>query len=86
MAKNNTQISATEFKKHFLSLVNEVNSKNSSFIITKRKVPIAKVIPLENNLANDKKSLFGCLKGRATINGDIINCSTEDEWEATKDD
>ena len=83
MKNRNTQISASEFKKHFLSLVDDVKNKHSSFTITKRKIPIAQVIPLEN--ANtEKKSYFGFLKGNIKINDDIVNSSFEDEWEANQ--
>ncbi|MFP3012117.1 MAG: type II toxin-antitoxin system prevent-host-death family antitoxin, partial [Rickettsia sp.] len=32
---------------HFLNLVDQVKSKHNSFIITKRKLPVAKVVPLD---------------------------------------
>lgn len=54
MKKNNTTIYASEFKKHFLTLVDDVKNKHNSFIITKRKIPIAQVIPLDNK----QKSFF----------------------------
>ncbi len=38
------EISASDFKKHFLSLEDEVKNKHSSFVITKRKIPIARVV------------------------------------------
>ncbi|WP_342226206.1 type II toxin-antitoxin system Phd/YefM family antitoxin [Rickettsia endosymbiont of Urophora cardui] len=41
MKNNNIQISASEFKKHFLNLVDQVKNKHDSFIITKRNLPIA---------------------------------------------
>lgn len=80
---NNTsnQIPASEFKKHFLSLVDDVKNKNNSFIITKRKIPIAKIIPLETSDNAKQKSLFGFMQGSVRINDNIINCSFEQEWE-----
>ena len=78
--KDKNHIAASEFKKHFLTLVDEVKNKHSSFIITKRNVPVARIVPLENN--NQKpQSFFGCLKGTATIKGDIVNFSSELDWE-----
>lgn len=84
MKKSQNQISATEFKKHCLSLIDEVKNKHSSFIITKRKIPIAQVVPLPNELKS-KKSYFGCTKGIVTINDDIVNESFESDWEANND-
>lgn len=85
MKNNNVQISATEFKKHFLNLVDQVKSKHNSFIITKRKLPVAKVVPLEIDNKQNKKSYFGFLKGTVKINNDLINFSCESDWERNND-
>lgn len=85
MKNNNIQISASEFKKHFLNLVDQVKNKHDSFIITKRKLPIAKVVPLQDSNKDSKKSYFGFLKGTVKINDDIVNCSFESDWEVNND-
>ncbi|XVN42837.1 MAG: type II toxin-antitoxin system prevent-host-death family antitoxin [Candidatus Rickettsia vulgarisii] len=85
MKEINNQISATEFKKHFLSLIDEVKNNHSSFIVTKRKLPIAKIVPLNSNKPDNNKSYFGCLKGTVKIKDDIINYSSEDDWDASDD-
>ncbi|WP_425362535.1 type II toxin-antitoxin system Phd/YefM family antitoxin [Candidatus Tisiphia endosymbiont of Hybos culiciformis] len=85
MKNNINQISASEFKKDFLKLVDEVKNKHSSFTITKRKVPVARVVPLENNNVKDTKSYFGCMKGTIKIKGDIVNYSSELDWEVNND-
>ena len=77
-----TEISATEFKKHFLSLVDEVKNQHASFVITKRKLPMAKVSPLDIAPHQVHKSYFGFMKGVMKINGDIVNYSSESDWEA----
>ena len=77
------QISATNFKKHFLQLIDEVTNKQTSFTITKRKIPVAQVTPLEDNTKNSK-TYFGSMKGTTKIKGDIINCSFELEWEINR--
>jgi prevent-host-death family protein len=84
MANAKNEISASEFKKYFLSLVDEVKNKHSSFIITKRKIPVAQVIPLEDKNTK-KKSYFGFLKGSIKINDDIVNTSFEDDWESNSE-
>jgi antitoxin (DNA-binding transcriptional repressor) of toxin-antitoxin stability system len=82
--KNQKQISASEFKKHFLQLVDEVTNKNTSFTITKRKVPVAQVTPL-NNETNNKSTYYGFMKGTTKIKEDIINCSFESDWETNNE-
>lgn len=85
MMEGGNQISATEFKKHFLQLVDQVKNLGSSFIITKRKSPVAKVVPMEPSARDDSKSYFGFMKGTAKIADDIVNCSSEEDWEANDD-
>ena len=62
-----------------MHLVDEIKNKNISITITKRKTPIAKIIPINNETEN--KSFFGCMKGMLTIKDDIVNFSTQSEWE-----
>lgn len=85
MKDSNAQISATEFKKHFLNLVDQVKNKRNSFIITKRKLPVAKIVPLGINKVENRQSYFGFLKGTIKINDDIVNCSFESGWETSND-
>lgn len=80
--KNNNQISASEFKKHFLNLVDEVKAKHSSFVITKRGAPVARIVPLENDKTKEPKSFFGFMRGTVKIKDDIVNFSSELDWEA----
>lgn len=79
------QISATEFKKHFLQLVDQVTNQKNSFTITKRKIPVAKIVPLDDDKTKKNKTFFGCMKGTTTIKGDIVNCSFDSEWEINND-
>lgn len=79
---NVQEISATEFKKHFLSLVDEVRNQHASFVITKRKLPVAKITPLDITHDQKRKSYFGFMKGVMKINGDIVSYSSESDWEA----
>ncbi len=81
----NNNISATDCKKYFLRLVDEVKNERHSFTITKRKTPIAKIIPLDLPHDKVKKNLFGCMKGTLKIKEDIVNFSSEDDWEANNE-
>ena len=85
MKENYHQISATEFKKHFLNLVDEVKNKHSSFVITKRKLPVAKIIPLDTSKPEHEKSYFGFMKGTIKIKDDVVNFSSESDWEVSCD-
>jgi antitoxin (DNA-binding transcriptional repressor) of toxin-antitoxin stability system len=82
--QNKKEVSVTEFKKHFLQLIEEVNTQKSSFTIIKRKVPVAQVTPLNNEKQNNK-SFFGCMKGITKIKEDIVGSGFESEWDINND-
>ncbi len=71
-------ISAAEFKAKCLKLIDEVAATHEHLIITKRGKPLAKLVPIEDEAP---ASLFGYMKGTATIHGDIINMPPE-PWSA----
>jgi len=83
--ENNHQVSASAFKKHFLSLVDEVKNKHNSFVITKRKIPVARVVPLENDATKGPGNYFGFMQGTTKIKGDIVNYSSASDWEVYND-
>ncbi|GJM07108.1 MAG: antitoxin [marine bacterium B5-7] len=70
-------IPAGEFKAQCLQLMNDVNQKQISIIITKRGEPVAKMVPINNN----DKTFFGCLANSVTINDDIV-APIDEDWEA----
>ncbi|MBI5447554.1 MAG: type II toxin-antitoxin system prevent-host-death family antitoxin [Gammaproteobacteria bacterium] len=74
-------IGAGEFKTHCLRLLDEVNKKHKVLVITKRGRAIARLTPT----AQQAVSLYGCLKGVAVIQGDIVG-STGEVWEADAHD
>jgi len=70
-------IAAGQFKVHCLRVMNEVASKRQAVIITKRGKPVAKLVPVEK----EKDDIFGFLKGKVTIHGDIVGpILTPEEW------
>jgi prevent-host-death family protein len=75
MAK--VEISAGLFKSKCLKLMDDVNEKHISIIITKRGKAIAQLVPLEEKSMN----FFGCMEGTVTINGDIV-APIDEQWEA----
>ncbi|MBP9726977.1 MAG: type II toxin-antitoxin system prevent-host-death family antitoxin [Gammaproteobacteria bacterium] len=70
-------IAAGQFKAKCLQLMNDVQNKHITLIITKHGVPIAKLAPIEAEPIN----LYGALKGTATIEADII-APIDEPWEA----
>lgn len=72
------KISAGQFKAQCLKLMDYVKDKHTSLIITKHGVPVAKLVPVEEEIAID---LFGALKGSIKIKGDIIS-PIDEKWDA----
>ena len=77
MKRHAKQIAAGEFKAKCLQIMDEVQQTHAPIIISKRGVPIVKLVPVEN----EPIDVFGMLKGSVTINEDII-ASIEERWEA----
>jgi len=71
------KIAAGSFKVHCLALMDEVQAKRETVVITKRGKPVAKLVPVEEQ-ADD---LFGFLRGKVTIVGDVVSPALEsEEW------
>lgn len=76
-------VPATEFKAKCLELMDRVAERRESYVITKRGRPVAKLVPVE---PKPKDSIFGCLRGKATITGDIVGPAVPaDAWEVLKE-
>jgi prevent-host-death family protein len=70
-------MAAGEFKVHCLKVMDEVQSKRQAVLITKRGKPVAKLVPVEK----EKDDIFGFMKGKVTIHGDIVGpILTPEEW------
>lgn len=61
-------IQAGVFKAECLKLMDTVKRTRNPIIVTKHKIPIVKIIPIEE----EKYLLFGKMKGTAQTKGDII--------------
>ena len=68
------KIGAAKFKENVLALLDEVDDEG--IIITKRNVPVAKLIPIRAEGAE----LIGQLKGKVRVKGSIL--STKLDWDA----
>ena len=67
MKQHTFLIQAGAFKAQCLHLMDEVNKKHISIIITKHGVAVAKLTPIEDTPVD----FFGCLKDTVTIKKDI---------------
>ena len=70
-------ISAGKFKSECLKIMDQVEKKRSKIIITKRKVPIAQLVPLDE----EGIQVFGQLKGTLQFSGDLTK-PIEEAWDA----
>jgi prevent-host-death family protein len=70
-------MAAGAFKVHCLKVMDEVQSKRQAVLITKRGKPVAKLVPVEK----EKDEIFGFLKGKGKITGDIVSpILSPEEW------
>ncbi len=72
------KMAAGKFKANCLAVMDEVQSKRQTVIITKRGKPVAKLVPVETE---EKDSIFGFMKGKGKILGDIVSpILSLEEW------
>lgn len=69
-----SEIEAAEFKKHFLELLENLGS--DGLIITRKGVPVARVLPY----GGSDGDLIGSLRGKLSVKGDVF--TTGCRWEA----
>ena len=78
--KHVPQVGAAEFKAKCLELIDDVHSRKRNYvIITKRGKPYAKLVPVDSQ----GEPFYGCMKGLATIRGDITK-PIDVDWNALK--
>ena len=71
------RMGAGEFKSKCLKLMDLAEQKHETIVITKRGLPVAKLVPYEDS----PKILFGFMKNSLLIKGDILD-PLEDLWDA----
>jgi prevent-host-death family protein len=69
-------IAAGQFKAKCLQLMDDVQEKHTSFIITKHGIPVAKLVPVEDQSIN----LYGAMQGTVKIMGDIV-APIDEKWD-----
>jgi prevent-host-death family protein len=74
------EIGAGEFKARCLAIMDEVHETGSEYIITKRGVPVAKLVPARI----ERRPLLGSMKGSVTTRGDIVS-PLDEPWDALEE-
>lgn len=80
--KTEKSITAAEFKAKCLQLMDFVNEQQTSLTITKRGIPVAKLVPYLNAKISSQ-TRFGCMIDTIHIHGDILK-PLDEEWDALK--
>lgn len=70
---------ASEFKATCLKVMDQVEKTGEPVLITKRGRPVSKLVPARER----PQSLFGVMKGRVKIHGDIVS-PLNIEWEENR--
>jgi prevent-host-death family protein len=65
-------MAAGNFKTHCLSVIDDVYEHHEEVIITKHGKPMARLVPLDEE-KRDASKLFGFMKGKIRIVGDIVS-------------
>ncbi len=70
-------VSAGEFKTHCLKLMDQVARSHEELVVTKRGIPVVKMIPVET-----EADPFGFMKGAIKIKCDLASYELAESWEA----
>jgi antitoxin (DNA-binding transcriptional repressor) of toxin-antitoxin stability system len=74
-------IGAAKFKAHCLSIMEAASRSGETVVITKRGKPFMELKRVE---PEERKPLFGCMKGTITILGDIDAPAHDQPWNAER--
>lgn len=71
------KMAAGSFKVHCLAVMDEVQARRETVLITKHGKPVAKLVPANE----DTDDIYGFLAGKISITGDIIAPAlSPEEW------
>lgn len=62
-------IAAGSFNVHCLALMDEVQAKKETVVITKRGKPVAKLVPADQ----EQDDIYNFLAGKGEITGDVVS-------------
>ena len=70
------KIPAAQFKSQCLSVMDQVAETGRPVVVTKHGKPVVQIVPVES----DENEIFGFLRGKGRIVGDIENTIPVAEW------
>jgi len=71
------KMGAGAFKANCLAIMDEVQAKRETVVITKRGKPVAKLVPV----SDEKDDIFGFLAGKGFVTGDVVSPALSlEEW------
>ncbi len=71
------KMAAGTFKVHCLSVMDEVQAKRETVLITKHGKPVAKLVPADK----DADDIYNFLAGKGSITGDVVEpAMSGDDW------
>ena len=71
------KMAAGTFKVHCLSVMDEVQAKRETVLITKYGKPVAKLVPADK----DTDDIYNFLAGKGSITGDVVEpAMSAEDW------
>jgi prevent-host-death family protein len=71
------KMAAGSFKVHCLAIMDEVQAKRETVVITKHGKPVAKLVPINK----DTDEIYNFLAGKGSITGDVISPAiSPEDW------
>ena len=71
------KMAACSFKTNCLAIMDEVQAKRETVVITKRGKPVAKLVPVNT----DTDEIYNFLAGKGAVAGDIVSPAlSPEEW------
>ncbi len=67
-------MAAGSFKTHCLAVMDEVQAKRETVLITKHGKPVAKLVPADK----DTDEIYNFLRGKGAVTGDVISPAVAD--------
>ena len=72
-------MAAGSFKAQCLAVMDEVQAKKETVVITKHGKPVAKLVPADK----ETDEIYSFLRGKGAVSGDVISPALED-WGSLK--
>ena len=71
------KMAAGQFNVHCLTVMDEVQAKRETVVITKHGKPVAKLVPVDKG----SDDIYGFLAGKGEITGDVVSPAlSSEDW------